>query len=137
IARKELLRILQERARELGVELCFQHDVSESALRDLTERSDLVVGADGVNSLVRRASADEFKPDLDTRSARFIWLGTTLPLDAFTFIFVENEHGVFQAHAYRFDRELSTFIVECNERSWRNAGWDKLDADATVAVCED
>ena len=137
IARKELLRILQERARALGVELCFQHDVSDSALRDLAERSDLVVGADGVNSLVRRAWADEFKPDLDTRSARFIWLGTTLPLDAFTFIFVENEHGVFQAHAYRFDTALSTFIVECDERSWRSAGWDKLDADATVAVCEE
>jgi anthraniloyl-CoA monooxygenase len=136
IARKELLRILQERARSLGVELCFQHEVSDAALHALQGSTDLLVGADGVNSLVRRRWAEHFEPDLDLRSARFIWLGTTLPLDAFTFIFIENEHGVFQAHAYRFERELSTFIIECDERSWLNAGWDRLDANATVAAGE-
>ena len=70
------------------------------------------------------------------RPARFIWLGTTKLFDAFTFVFVENDAGVFQAHGYRFDAETSTFIVECDEASWRAAGFDTLDADATVAWCE-
>src|SRR5215510_11885773 len=77
-----------------------------------------------------------FKPDLDVRKARYIWLGTTFPFEAFTFYFVENEHGVFQAHCYRFDQHTSTFIVECDERSWRNAGFDRLDLPHTIAACE-
>jgi anthraniloyl-CoA monooxygenase len=136
IARKKLLNILQERARELGVELRFECEVGVAQLDELAQRSDLLVGADGGNSLVRRTYSDHFQPDLDLRTARYIWLGTPLPLDAFTFIFIENENGVFQAHAYRFDRELSAFIVECDELSWRNAGFDRLDADATVEACE-
>ncbi|MEX2284010.1 MAG: bifunctional salicylyl-CoA 5-hydroxylase/oxidoreductase [Gemmatimonadota bacterium] len=136
IARKQLLAILQARAVELGVELRFQCEVDARQLQHLVESRDLLVGADGVNSLVRRIYAERFRPDLDLRSARYIWLGTRLPLDAFTFIFVENEWGVFQAHAYRFDRELSAFIVECDELSWRNAGFDRMDAAAAVAACE-
>jgi anthraniloyl-CoA monooxygenase len=137
IARKQLLAILQERARELGVELRFQCEVTEARLPGLTRESDLLVAADGVNSLVRRHYAPAFQPALDLRTARYIWLGTPLPLDAFTFIFIENESGVFQAHAYRFDQELSTFIVECDERSWRHAGFAALDADETVSRCEE
>ena len=85
---------------------------------------------------MRARHAAHFQPDLDVRSARFIWLGTTFPFEAFTFYFVENEHGVFQAHCYRFDEETSTFIVECDEASWRNAGFDRLDLDGTIAACE-
>jgi anthraniloyl-CoA monooxygenase len=70
------------------------------------------------------------------RKAKFIWLGTTFPFDAFTFYFVENDHGVFQAHCYRFDERTSTFIVECDEASWRRAGFDTLNLDGTVAACE-
>jgi anthraniloyl-CoA monooxygenase len=136
IARKELLRILQERAQNLGVTLRFQHEVTDADLSQLQRESDLLVAADGVNSLIRRTHSDHFRPDLDLRSARYIWLGTPLQLDAFTFIFVENEHGVFQVHAYRFDEKLSAFIVECDECSWQNAGFDRLDADAAVAQCE-
>ncbi|HSL72369.1 MAG TPA: bifunctional salicylyl-CoA 5-hydroxylase/oxidoreductase, partial [Longimicrobiales bacterium] len=136
ISRKQLLRILQERAAALGVDLHFQREVHVSELPTIARSADLVIAADGSNSMVRRAHTGQFRPDLDVRTARFIWLGTPLPLDAFTFIFIENEHGVYQAHAYRFDRELSTFIVECDECSWRNAGFDRLDADQTVAACE-
>lgn len=136
IARKQLLTILQQRAAELGVELRFQCEVTETRLPALARESDLLVGADGVNSVVRRHYASAFQPTLDLRSARYIWLGTPLPLDAFTFIFIENEFGVFQAHAYRFDHELSTFIVECDEQSWRNAGFAALAADQTVRTCE-
>jgi anthraniloyl-CoA monooxygenase len=136
IARKELLRILQARARALGVDLCFECETTEAMVRDLAARADLLVAADGANSLARRMYSPHFQPQIDVRSARFIWLGSPLPLDAFTFLIVENEHGVFQVHAYRFDRELSTFIVECDEESWRNAGFERMDADATVAACE-
>src|SRR5690606_10497318 len=122
IARRTLLRILQQRAAELGVELHFEQNVT--ALADLERlglgAADLVVAADGVNSTVRRELAAHFQPTIDARSARYVWLGTPLQLDAFTFIFAENEHGIFQVHGYRFDREHSTFIVECDEASWRS-----------------
>jgi anthraniloyl-CoA monooxygenase len=99
--------------------------------------ADLIVAADGINSAIRRKHARHFKPDLDERSARYIWLGTTFPFDAFTFYFVENEHGVFQAHCYRFDDRTSTFIVECDEKSWRAAGFDQMDISQTITACED
>ena len=136
IARKKLLQILQDRARGLGVRLVFERDVAESQIDELARTHDLLVGADGVNSRVRRRYQEQFHPDLDVRSARFIWLGTPLPLGAFTFVIIDDERGVFQVHAYRFDRELSTFIVECDECSWRNAGFDRMNADETVAACQ-
>ena len=137
IARKKLLHILQARARELGVRLEFEQDIDDDRIARLAAEHDLVVGADGVNSRVRRRYQQHFRPDLDVRSARYIWLGTPLQLGAFTFIVIDDERGVFQVHAYRFDRDLSTFIVECDECSWQNAGFDKMNADETVAACEE
>ena len=138
IARRELLSLLQSRACELGVDLQFRTTVA--GLADLDSMglgdADLVVAADGINSTLRRGCAAAFEPTLAPGSARYIWLGTTLPLDAFTFIVVQTESGVFQAHAYRFAPGQSTFIVECDEGSWRAAGFDTADAGATVAACE-
>ena len=138
IARRTLLHILQQRAAELGVSLRFCSELRDVA--DLTRHgladADVIVAADGVNSVVRRAHADVFRPDLDVRSARYVWLGTTFPFDAFTFYIVENAHGVFQAHCYRFADGASTFIVECDEASWRAAGLHDMDATRTVAACE-
>jgi anthraniloyl-CoA monooxygenase len=138
IGRKKLLQILQERCRDIGVDLRFCVDIQDdSQLGSLgLGDPDLIVAADGVNSAVRRKYAEHFQPDLDVRTARFTWLGTTLPFDAFTFFFVENEHGVFQAHCYRFDQDTSTFIVECDEKSWASAGFDKMNTDETIAACE-
>jgi anthraniloyl-CoA monooxygenase len=138
IARKTLLRILQDRAAELGVELRFGWNmVDDARLPDLgLGGADLVVAADGVNSRIRGKYAEHFKPDLDVRHAPFCWLGTTKLFDAFTFLFVENEHGVFQAHAYRYSAAHSAFIVECDERSWKNAGFDAMNESETVAACE-
>jgi anthraniloyl-CoA monooxygenase len=137
IERKMLLSILQRRARALGVELRFRTEVRDGDLapHGLAD-ADLIVAADGVNSTFRRLRADRFQPTLDLRTARYVWLGTTRLFDAFTFAFVENAHGVFQAHAYRFDERHSAFIVECDERSWRAAGFDRLDIEATVAAAE-
>ncbi|MEP6904606.1 MAG: bifunctional salicylyl-CoA 5-hydroxylase/oxidoreductase [Gemmatimonadales bacterium] len=138
IARKKLLNILQERAIELGVDLRFCTDVRElSELNDLgLADADLIIAADGINSTIRQQFSEHFKPDLDARTARYVWFGTTFPFDAFTFYFVENKHGVFQAHCYRFDDKLSTFIVECDEKAWRSQQFDTMDTDQTIAVCQ-
>src|SRR6478672_7768388 len=133
IARKKLLSILQQRASDLGVDLRFCTSVNYA---DVAKGANVVIAADGINSGIRSQFAEFFKPDLDQRTARYVWFGTTFPFDAFTFYFVENEHGVFQAHCYRFDEELSTFIVECDEKSWRAAGFDKMDTPQTIAACE-
>lgn len=158
IARQKLLNILQQRCRDLGVELRFNTEVCDvtqisASMQDgrdeccvstrktgdsaaASEHYGLVVAADGISSGVRRRFAESFLPELETRPARFIWLGTTYKFKAFTFYFVKNQHGVFQAHCYRFDKDHSTFIVECDELSWRNAGFDQMNADETVAACE-
>ena len=137
IARKTLLDILQRHAAGLGVHLRFRTEVADdAALASLgLGDADLVIAGDGANSAVRRRHTAVFRPSLDVRSARYIWLGTTRRFDAFTFIIVETGNGVYQAHAYRFDEEHSAFIVECDEGSWRAAGFDRMDIDATVAAC--
>jgi anthraniloyl-CoA monooxygenase len=134
ISRKHLLAILQARAKELGVELNFEYEVADVAAE--RERCDLLVGSDGINSRVRSTYAQTFQPILDRRKCRFVWLGTTLPLQAFTFLFERTEHGWFTVHAYRFDDELSTFIVECREETWLAHGLDTAGTDQTIAFCE-
>src|SRR4029079_15890057 len=116
-----------------GVEVRDDSDLPALGLGD----ADLIVAADGVNSAVRRRHAEVFRPDLVPGQARFVWLGTTKLFDEFTFIFIENPHGIFQAHAYRFSDRFSAFIVEGDELSWKNAGFDHLDIDATLAACEE
>ncbi|MEO5734438.1 MAG: bifunctional salicylyl-CoA 5-hydroxylase/oxidoreductase [Rubrivivax sp.] len=133
IGRKRLLNILQARCEAVGVELVFETDVQgEASFPD----ADLIIASDGLNSRIRSAHADSFKPDIDTRLCRFVWLGTTQLFDAFTFAFEETPHGWFQAHAYRFDDETSTFIVEAPEPVWRAAGLDRMDKAESIAWCE-
>ncbi|MEZ5978613.1 MAG: FAD-dependent monooxygenase [Planctomycetota bacterium] len=138
IARRELLRILQNRCRELGVVLHFETEVTLDEIRD---SYDLVLAADGINSAVRTQLADVFRPRVEMRKCRFAWLGTTKPMEAFTFVFHENEHGLFMVHAYPFERHedgtmLGTWIVECHEDTWRKAGLDRATEEETVAYCE-
>ncbi|MGH7655281.1 MAG: bifunctional salicylyl-CoA 5-hydroxylase/oxidoreductase [Gemmatimonadaceae bacterium] len=138
IARRALLEILQRRAVALGVDLRFGVNVTdpEGLSAPGLGDADVIVAADGVNSGIRRKYAGAFEPDIDVRTARYIWLGTTRMFDAFTFMFAQTGHGVYQAHAYRFDSTHSAFIVECDERSWRAAGFDRMDVAASVAACE-
>ncbi|MEP7140573.1 MAG: lycopene cyclase family protein, partial [Caldimonas sp.] len=133
IGRKRLLNILQERCEEVGVELVFSTDV-KSAI-DFPD-ADLVIASDGLNSRVRAEFADTYRPDIDVRLCRFVWLGTTKLFDAFTFAFEETEHGWFQAHAYRFDDTHSTFIVEAPEPVWRAAGLETMEKEEAIAFCE-
>lgn len=135
IRRTTLLRILADRCRELDVDLRFEHPVEDHG--PLAEDHDLVVAADGVHSPVREAHADHFGTRLDEGAARYIWFGTPLPLDSFTFVFRENRDGLFQAHAYPFDGETSTWIVECREDAWREAGLDRADEKESIAYCEE
>ncbi len=136
IARRDLLLILQDRCRELGVELVFEVEVDDYETHPAVAGADVVVACDGVRSKIREKLAHAFKPSLEPRHARYIWLGTKKKFDAFTFYFAENEHGMFQVHAYRFDKESSTFIVECDEASFRAAGLDKATTEESIAYCE-
>ncbi|MEX1365937.1 MAG: bifunctional salicylyl-CoA 5-hydroxylase/oxidoreductase, partial [Nannocystaceae bacterium] len=133
IARRRLLQLLQERCAELGVQLHFDTEVQgPQQFAD----SDLVIAADGINSRTRTTLAEHFRPDVREGAAKFIWLGTTKVFDAFKFFFQRNEHGFFAVHAYPFDGQTSTFIVETDEDSWRAAGLDQLSVDEGVAYCE-
>ena len=131
LERKALLQILRHRASALGVRVEFEHAVTLPEIA-----ADLVVGCDGVASGVRDALAAELGPEVDVRPNKFVWLGSTVPYDAFTFIFKDTPHGLFRVHAYRYHERGSTFIVECREETWRAAGLDGADEDATVAILE-
>jgi anthraniloyl-CoA monooxygenase len=133
IERRHLLNILQDRAAALGVELEFGREVT-----DIAEfaGADVIVAADGINSQIRTRHADHFQPSIDVRSNRFAWLGTHKLFEAFTFVFVDTEWGWFQAHAYRFNADTSTFIVETQEQTWRAAGLDRMEVPESVAFCE-
>jgi anthraniloyl-CoA monooxygenase len=134
IGRKRLLDILQDRARSLGVTLQFE---SEFESADPYAGYDLVVAADGANSKIRSGLAEVFKPDVDVRACKYIWLGTQQGFqDAFTFIFEETAHGWIWAHAYQFDAHTATFIVECSEATWRRFGFETMSQEETLATCE-
>jgi anthraniloyl-CoA monooxygenase len=133
MSRRELLRILQERCRELGVQVRFEVEVQDLAR---ASECDLVIASDGVNSLARRTLEDELGTRLSRGRARYIWFGTTRVLDSFTFIFRENEHGFFQTHAYPFDGTTATWIVECDEQVWRRAGLDTASEEDSIDYCE-
>ena len=133
LERKRLLHILTQRALELGVQVEFGTDVISPEV--YTDR-DLVLGADGVNSLVRQRYAEHFQATVELRPNRFVWLGTTFPFRAFTFYFRENEHGLWRVHAYRYDREHSTFIVECTATTFSRSGLNPADEDATIVYLE-
>jgi anthraniloyl-CoA monooxygenase len=133
IGRKRLLNILQQRCEELGVKLQFETDVASDA--DFPD-ADLIIASDGLNSRIRSRHAEVYRPDVDLRRCRFVWLGTHKLFEAFTFAFEETEWGWFQAHAYRFDADTSTFIVETPEEVWQAAGLDKTEKEEAIAFCE-
>ena len=136
IGRKRLLNILQDRCIELGVDLVFETDVSDDQALAAQHQADLVIACDGLNSRIRNRYAATFEPDVDVRQCRFVWLGTHKTFDAFTFAFEQTEHGWFQAHAYKFDADTSTFIVETPEAVWRAHGLHDMSQAEGIAFCE-
>ncbi|MCE8005595.1 bifunctional salicylyl-CoA 5-hydroxylase/oxidoreductase [Aestuariivita sp.] len=135
IGRKQMLILLQQRARQLGVNLQLETEfkTAEAYRRDY----DLVVASDGINSAVRTEYQEIYKPDIDTRLCKFIWLGTHQKFDdAFTFIFEKTEHGWMWAHVYQFDEDTATFIVECLQPTWDAWGFADMSKQETVATCQ-
>jgi len=137
IARKRLLNILQERAEELGVKLVFETEIKDDELVAAEYDADIIIAADGLNSFIRNKYKETFKPDIDVRKCRFVWLGTKKIFKDFTFIFKETEHGWFQAHVYQFDGDTSTFIVETPEDVWSKAGLENMEQEEAIAYLEE
>ncbi|WP_310621225.1 bifunctional salicylyl-CoA 5-hydroxylase/oxidoreductase [Flexibacterium corallicola] len=136
IGRKQLLLLLYERAKELGVNLRFEQEIASAA--NFAKDYDLVVASDGLNSKVREEFAHVFKPNIDRRACKFVWLGTKQKFeDAFTFIFKETDKGWVWAHAYQFDGDTATFIVECSEATWAAYGFEQMSQKDSIAVCEE
>jgi anthraniloyl-CoA monooxygenase len=130
IARLAFLNILQARCRALGVELRFHTSVTDI---ESIDECDLLVGADGANSLVRRAYGEAFQPLVDWRKNKYIWLGTEQLFHGLTLTFREHDGGLFIAHSYKFNDTTSTFIVECSEATWASAGFENLSEAETCA----
>jgi anthraniloyl-CoA monooxygenase len=133
ISRRGLLEALQQECQRRSVELRFEEEIDPA---DPFPGADLVVAADGVRSRIRTLHRDVFRPELRPHSTRYVWYGTTLPLDAFTFVFEEAPAGLMQVHAYPFDHANSTFIVECTEEVWRGNGLDRMDEEESLSFCE-
>ncbi|MBY6138926.1 bifunctional salicylyl-CoA 5-hydroxylase/oxidoreductase [Leisingera daeponensis] len=136
IGRKKMLLLLQDRARELGVDLQFETVAKPAS--EYQKEYDLVVGCDGLNSSVRNEFAEHFKPEIDVRPCKFIWLGTHQKFDdAFTFIFEKTQHGWMWIHAYQFDADTATVIVECSAETWENWGFESMSKEAIIRTCEE
>ena len=136
IGRKRLLSILQGRASNLGIDLQFGSDVA--AASNYMAKYDVVVAADGLNSRTRTEFSDSFKPDTDLLACQFVWLGTEQKFDdAFTFIFEQTDKGWIWAHAYQFDDQTATFIVECSQSTYDAYGFADLNQQQSIAICEE
>ncbi len=144
ISRQRLLAILRERCEEFGVGIHYRQ--LPPPLDELRQSYDLVVAADGANSLTRQSRQNVFGPSIDARRARYIWLGTPLVFEAFKFFIAESDCGVVQAHAYPYSDAMSTFIVELEEESWLKSGqldssdrtWKPGESDqAAIAFCSE
>ncbi|MGH8675559.1 MAG: FAD-dependent monooxygenase, partial [Burkholderiales bacterium] len=133
VARLELNRFLQELCRDAGVAIEYGKRID--ALSELGA-SDLLVGADGLHSLARRELAAQFEPQIEWLTNRFAWYGTTQRFDCLSLTFRESEHGALVAHHYRYSPDMSTFIVECDDATWRRAQLDRISDEESRDYCE-
>jgi anthraniloyl-CoA monooxygenase len=133
-SRNALLNILQDRGRELGVNMRFQREVE--GLEEFAD-SDLIVVADGINSRIREKYKDHFQPSVDLRPNKFTWLGSTKPFDAFKYFFKETKQGLIVAHCYQYEPDRSTWVIETDEQTWKNFGFDKLSETDMLPVIEE
>ncbi|HEY2963062.1 MAG TPA: FAD-dependent monooxygenase [Pyrinomonadaceae bacterium] len=135
IARLRLLNLLQRRAEQLGIEISFRTEIHD--IDSLRTGCDLLVAADGVNSTVRLNYLEHLRPQLDLRSHRYIWYGTNQLFHGLTLTFRENAAGTFAAHSYKFNKQTSTFIVECDPQTWKRAGLDRMTDNETRTYLEE
>jgi len=137
IGRKKLLNILQDRARDLGVNLLFEVEVEVEDDLGKYDDYDLIIASDGLNSKVRTLYKDEFEVDIDVRKNKFVWLGTKKKFEAFNFIFEKTKHGWVWAHVYQFDEDTATFIVETTPQVYEAFGFDNLSHEENCRLCEE
>jgi 2-polyprenyl-6-methoxyphenol hydroxylase-like FAD-dependent oxidoreductase len=133
IGRLHLLQLLQQRARSAGAVLQFDRQIR--SLEELGD-VDLIIAADGLNSLVRRTFQGDFGSSLSYLDSKFVWYGTTKTFPTLTQTFVESEFGAFNAHHYRYSTTMSTFIIECDRVTWLRAGFSEKNEAETRALCE-
>ena len=133
-SRHTLLTLLQNRARELGVAMIFNHGIDDFAA--LAAEYDLVIASDGINSRIRETYRDHFQPEVDLRPNHFAWMGSTRPFDAFTFFFKETEHGVFIAHCYQYEAGRATWVMETDPETFLRAGLGAMDEPTSAGFLE-
>lgn len=133
IARIRFLAVLHHRCRELGVDLRFHQPVDDLSVLPPCE---LLVGADGANSLVRRSHEQLFEPSVTFGRNKYIWLGTPRLFHGLRLTFVPHTTGLYASHSYKFDQHASTFIVECSEQTWQAAGLERMSGEQTCAFLE-
>ncbi|HEY0106301.1 MAG TPA: hypothetical protein VGB91_09475 [Rhizomicrobium sp.] len=136
-SRKTLLGLLQDRCRALGVNLHFSTSIEADEVEERFADCDLVVVAQGVNSPIRAKHADAFGARVVETRNKFCWLGSTRPLDAFTFFFRRTEHGLFCAHTYQYESGLSTWVIETTPECWAASGLEHMNEAASAAYLED
>jgi 2-polyprenyl-6-methoxyphenol hydroxylase-like FAD-dependent oxidoreductase len=132
IGRLTLLQLMQERALAVGAELHFETAIQ--SVDDLPE-ADLIIAADGLNSVVRRGYADDFRTSLSYLPNKFAWYGVETSFDSLTQTFIQTEYGPINAHHYRYTPEMSTFLVECERETWDRAGFGTMSDEASRALC--
>lgn len=130
IKRIQLLNLLHTRCRSLGVGLAFGSNIDDP---DQLLDCDLMIGADGLKSSVREAYRAEFMPKTEERQNKYIWYGTSKPFSGLTMMFHPHDDGLYIAHAYRFETQMSTFIVECDPMTWERAGFAEMNEDQTAS----
>ena len=135
-SRRTLLQLLHRRCRQLGIDIRFEADLSIEAIERLSASSDLVVASDGINSVVRERWRDHFRPEVDLRPNRFAWMGSTRPLDAFSFFFERTEHGIFIAHAYQYEPGASTWVMETDPQTFERSGLGGMDEAESARFLE-
>jgi anthraniloyl-CoA monooxygenase len=128
MSRRRLLELLQQRCAELGVTIRFRAEAPDVAA--LAAEYDLVIASDGANSVIRGRRAASFRPEVDFRNCKYMWLGTDLVFDSFKFYIEPTPYGVMQIHGYPYDATGSTFIAEMHDDVWRAAGFEELAAAA-------
>ena len=133
-SRKTLLQLLHQRCQEEGVNLYFEQNIDDlSKFKD----SDIIVAADGIGSTIRTQYQNEFGTNIQLKSNRFVWMGSTKPLDAFTYFFRTTPYGLIVAHTYQYEEGMSTWIFECTDETWKNSGFEvKNEADTVAKLAE-
>jgi len=129
-SRKTLLQLLQQRCTEEGVNLHFEHNVDDLSQ---FEDADIIIASDGIGSQIRTQYTSEFGTKIELKKNRFVWLGSTKPLDAFTYFFRNTEHGLIVAHSYQYEAGMSTWIFECSDETWQKFNFEVTNEADTIA----